>query len=204
MNYKILKTNEKELTISSKAWENANEIKIDNVEWAEFPYCPQTSVKVLKGEDGLFVKFVTDEEELVMDCKETNGDVFKDSCVEFFFKPNPEENDGYFNFEINAAGTLHIGYGTGRSPLRQRLPGIEPSVFKVETEYLAKGFILKLFIPFSFIEERSGKIGEYFMGNFQKCKEKGATAHFVTWSPIKTEAPDFHRPEYFARIDIEK
>ena len=204
MNYKILKTTEKDLTISSKAWENANELKIDNVEWAEYPYCPETTVKVLAGDEGLFVKFVTDEEELYMDCTEVNGDVFKDSCVEFFFKPNPEENDGYFNFEINARGTVHIGYGTGRSPLRVRLPEIDPSIFKVETEYPEKGFILKCFIPYSFIRERAGGIGEYFMGNFQKCKEKGNTPHFVSWSPIKTPKPDFHRPEYFARIDIEK
>ena len=204
MNYKILKTNEKDLTISSKAWDNANEVKIDNVEWTQFPYCPETTVKVLKGDEGLFVKFVTDEEELYMDCKEINGDVYLDSCVEFFFNPNPEETDGYFNFEINAAGTLHIGYGSGRSPLRSRIPDIDPSIFKVETEFPEKGFILKLFIPYSFIEEKAGKIGEYFMGNFQKCREKGETPHFVTWSPIKTQKPDFHRPEYFARIDIEK
>ncbi|MBE7021009.1 MAG: hypothetical protein E7411_06230 [Ruminococcaceae bacterium] len=204
MNYKILKTNEKNIGISSKVWETANEIKIDKVEWKEYPYCPETTVRVLAGDDGIYVRFVTDEQEIIMDCKEVNGDVFKDSCVEFFFKPNPEENDGYFNFEINAAGTPHVGYGSGRSPLRTRLSGIDASIFRVETEFPEKGFILKFFIPYSLIEEKAGKIGEYFMGNFQKCKEKGNTPHFVTWNPIKTENPDFHRPEYFVRIDIEK
>ena len=38
-------------------------------------------------------------------------------------------------------------------------------------------------------------------GNFYKCDEN-ANAPFGSWSPIASDAPDFHRPEYFGKIVI--
>jgi hypothetical protein len=36
------------------------------------------------------------------------GDVWTDSCVEFFFTPGPDLDDGYFNIEANCGGTLEF------------------------------------------------------------------------------------------------
>ena len=43
--------------------------------------------------------------------KETkiNGDVYKDSCVEFFI--SPDQNNTYYNFEFNCIGIPHVGHG---------------------------------------------------------------------------------------------
>jgi hypothetical protein len=30
------------------------------------------------------------------------------------------------------------------------------------------------------------------------------TPHFVTWNPVGTTQPDYHRPEYFGKIEFEK
>ena len=40
-------------------------------------------------------------------------------------------------------------------------------------------------------------------GNFYKCDEN-AGAPFGSWAPITAPKPDFHRPEYFGKIVIEK
>ncbi|MBE7028892.1 MAG: hypothetical protein E7405_01430 [Ruminococcaceae bacterium] len=207
MEYNIRKTNLKDITLNSNEWEKAETIKIDSANWSDFTYCPETFVKVLAGDEGFFVKFKTDEENLIMECDEVNGPVYKDSCVEFFFNPDPVNSDGYFNFEINAKGTILVGYGTGRSPLRSRLPEIDKSIFKIESKIEEKGFLLKLYIPYSFVLERAQgaqKIGDYIMGNFQKCKESGVNPHFVSAFPIISEKPDFHHPECFGKMAIEK
>lgn len=203
MIYEINKTELKEITMDSKEWEKAQAGKIDHIEWPEYSYCPDTEFRVLKNDEGLFVKFETDEDDLICDTKNINGDVYKDSCVEFFFCPDPD-NENYFNFEINAIGTPLIGFGSGRAPARVRLEGLDISVFKIESEMKEKGFRIKYFIPFSFLLKYVDKIGDFFYGNFQKCKEKGSNPHFVTYYPIKTPKPDFHRPEFFDKISVIK
>ena len=198
--YTIKRTDAKELRINSKEWMDANIAKIDTLNWKDWSYCPDTEFKVMVNDKGLYVHFETDEEELIYDCKNLNEDVYKDSCVEFFFKPDPE-NENYFNFEVNAIGTPIIGLGASRKRIRLDIKDI--SIFNFEYEIKEKGFILNFFIPFSFLLQYVDKIGDYFLGNFQKCKEKGNNPHFVTYYPIKTENPDFHRPEYFDKILIE-
>lgn len=203
MYYKILKTSEKKIGIDSPEWEKAEVARVTLKNWNEDMYCPYTEARVLTNDEGLFVKFETDETELIYDYKNLNEDVFKDSCVEFFFKPDPE-NPNYFNFEINAIGTPLIGFGTGRSPLRVRLDIPDISIFEIETEFKEQGFILKYFIPYSFLLSYVDKIGDYFLGNFQKCKEKGDNPHYITYYPINTPKPNFHYPESFDKILIEK
>ena len=39
-------------------------------------------------------------------------------------------------------------------------------------------------------------------GNFYKCGGHGPLEHYLSWSPIATERPDFHRPEFFAPFQV--
>ena len=38
--------------------------------------------------------------------------------------------------------------------------------------------------------------------NFYKCGDKTLQPHFLSWSPIHSEKPDFHRPEDFGIINF--
>lgn len=40
-------------------------------------------------------------------------------------------------------------------------------------------------------------------GNFYKCADLTASPHFLSWAPIDTPQPDFHRPEFFRPITLE-
>ena len=40
-------------------------------------------------------------------------------------------------------------------------------------------------------------------GNFYKCGDALSTPHYITWAPISTPSPDYHRAEFFAEIDCE-
>lgn len=41
-------------------------------------------------------------------------------------------------------------------------------------------------------------------GNFYKGADGSATPHYVSWNPIQTANPDFHCPEYFGTLVLEK
>ncbi len=38
--------------------------------------------------------------------------------------------------------------------------------------------------------------------NLYKCGDNLSHPHFLSWRPIQTDKPDFHRPEYFERVTL--
>ena len=38
--------------------------------------------------------------------------------------------------------------------------------------------------------------------NFYKCGDNTTKKHYLTWNPVKTKNPDFHRPEYFGLLNF--
>ena len=41
---------------------------------------------------------------------------------------------------------------------------------------------------------------EKLLGNFYKCGDATLLPHYLSWSQIDTEQPDFHRPEFFGEL----
>ena len=39
--------------------------------------------------------------------------------------------------------------------------------------------------------------------NLYKCGDNLSHPHFLSWRPIATEKPDFHRPEFFERVKFQ-
>ena len=39
--------------------------------------------------------------------------------------------------------------------------------------------------------------------NFYKCGDETQKPHYLSWNPVKTSKPDFHRPEYFGKLIFE-
>ena len=38
--------------------------------------------------------------------------------------------------------------------------------------------------------------------NFYKCASATSLPHYLSWAPISTPDPDFHRPEFFAPVTL--
>ncbi len=57
-----------------------------------------------------------------------------------------------------------------------------------------------LVIPFEVIGVDPDSLPEKLLGNFYKCGDLTAHPHYVTWSPVGTPGPDFHRPEFFGEL----
>lgn len=198
-----------------KIWDNVESIKIENFPWDETGYKPKTEVKLCYNNSNLFIKFKSCENQVRIEAKEFCEPSWFDSCVEFFFLPEPENDNRYFNFEINARGTLLLELDNN-PPKRNTLDFINPNCFKIKTDINDdnyrefdnfKPWNIEYRIPLKFIKSffsnfdfTSGKI---IRANFYKCGDKTLVPHFGTWANINSPKPDFHRPEYFKEIIFE-
>ncbi len=184
--------------------------RLECLNWAEeYPYKPEVLFRIFHNDEYLFLEYHV-REKCTAALEMTDGnDVYKDSCVEFFVQP--ECGDGhYYNFEWNAVGTLCMSRRTGRfDPLHAPKEALESvytaSTFDREPFEEIKGdnrWILRVAIPCRalFGGEVSTWRGARLRGNFYKCGDALSTPHFVTWAPISTPSPDYHRPEFFQPI----
>lgn len=181
---------------------------IDTLNWPEkYPYCPDVKFRIAWCPEGLVVHYKVSEQSVRATYGEDDGDVWTDSCVECFIR-NADE-DFYYNIECNCIGTLLIGsrIETNRSrlPLEitskvKRWASLGREVFGERVE--ATAWEVALVIPVSVFEghpinlEEGGKL----RANFYKCGDDLPVPHFVSWNPITTEKPNFHRPECFGEL----
>jgi len=211
----LLKAITKETTI-----ENINEFietskvdytMIENVNWPdEFSEKPNVGFKLFQTEEGIVLKFNVTEEFSRAIYTTDNDKVYTDSCVELFIDPSGDGS--YYNFEINAIGTLLLGFGKDRHNRQQATEEISGLVKRVsslgrrpfETTKLEKPWQLTVYIPFTAFWHHSitSLKGKTIKGNLQKCGDNLPTPHYTTWNPIKTAHPDYHQPAYFGVLQF--
>ncbi len=189
-----------EMEILDKRWADVPALRINEVWENYYPSPYHTEARVVHSRDGITVKFTTDEWPLRADRTTKNSMICEDSCLEFFITPN-EEEEQFINFEINPFGVAHVGIGKDRHertlldfddyPLRRE------SFIRAEKEWS-----LLLFVPYSFLDAHFSSRGKTMKANFYKCGDFTVKKHFSVWNPIEVEIPDYHRPEFFGRLDL--
>jgi len=178
---------------------------IDEVSWKNFPYRPEVKFDIRYNRREIFLKYRVTEEYFKAEKTHCNDRVWEDSCVEFFIEPAA---DGiYYNMEFNAIGTCYLGAGRSRED-RKPLPESIISELRIfsssgnEPVYEREGRIsweLTVAIPLEVFCYHKIKTleGREVRANFYKCGDKLKVPHYLSWNPVKTPSPDFHRPEYF-------
>ena len=170
-------------------------------------YEPRTTAAVIwiPGE-GLRARMRCWETDPKAEEKTEDGDVYKDSCMEFFLNCAPEKGEYYLNLEGNAAGTLHCKYGRDRyerKALSEIGVGLRPEAV---SRILPDRWEIDYFIPIGLIRAVFGKSvfapGDRLTGNFYKCGDETALPHFGMWSPVRAEKLDFHLPAFFGDLVI--
>ena len=199
MRYKLVSLDVNDPNITSSLWSKAEEGSIGANRWTDFQAAPTTTFKMLCGPDGITVLMHTEERGLRMECREQNGDVYQDSCMEFFIKPDNHDVN-YLNFEFNPIGVLHLGLGSGRHG--RRLIDVDRAIFDIVSVANEGDWTLKFFIPFSFLLEHFEKISRVFRANLYKCGEMTDHSHFAAWSEVEVASPDFHVPDFFGFVEM--
>jgi hypothetical protein len=181
---------------------------VDKVNWpSDYSYCPETSFRIARSNDALFLKFSVIEKNIRALYLKDQDPVWEDSCVEFFCKK--ANSDTYMNFEFNCIGTCVATTRKGRD--RDVIPFSEEQMRKIdrcsslerepferlegETKW---GITVK--IPFEILGLTHDSLPDFLLGNFYKCGNETPSPHYVSWNPIPTKSPDFHCPEYFGKL----
>lgn len=187
----------------------------------QFPYFPQMEVRLAHTGTHLLVDYRVTETSVRAMAPHDNGNVWEDSCCELFIafitgsQANAEtgNNTFYYNIECNAAGTLLMGYGQGRT---HRLRA-DQSILNMVGRWSSMGsapfdnldgertWCLCLDIPAcAFFRDNIRSLnGLHASGNIYKCGDKLPRPHFLSLYPINTPKPDFHRPDCFGTIVFE-
>ncbi len=183
------------------------EADIKEFGWRKNDYMPETMFRLCWNHSGLAVEAVSYETRLRQEAETDGKDVWHDSCMEFFFGPVEAEHR-YINLEVNPKGTIVMGFGggkTGRIRLEETCkPRLALSTQIREKEGL---WLVRYMISFELLGElfELPPNEEYFrelQANFYKCGEMTEFPHYGMWSRVESEAPDFHRPEFFGRLKL--
>lgn len=132
---------------------------------------------------------------------EPDSAVWEDSCLEFFFSADGRT---YINLEANAKGALRASIGPDRHE-RRLLRTLDVPLPRVQTEVSDSGWRLTLEIPAALFERLLGvslRPGLCLRANFYSCGDLTPAPHYAAWSEVQTEAPDFHRPEFFGTLKL--
>lgn len=178
--------------------------------WREYPYKPACAFAIAHADDCIFLKYKVIEKHLRAVHGRSNEDVYKDSCVEFFF--SPDGNDHYYNLEFNCIGTCKAAYGPSDRQKRRDLSDalidrIQRASWMRRGNAVANGLVnweLSMLIPVEVFEHHShlSLKGLKATANFYKCGDELPEPHFIAWNGIKTPKPDYHRPDFFGKIDF--
>lgn len=184
-------------------------------DWAQIPSvamvdtgwcspCP-VAAKAQLCHDGknLYVRLEAEESDIRATLSGPLDPVCTDSCLEFFFAPMPEDSR-YFNFEYNPLGTIYLGFGAERAT-RVRQIVSQPDLFHARPFHTEKGWGITYVIPASFISLYMPNFSftGIAAGNFYKCGDKTSVPHYLAWSPLHCDTPDYHCREDFGTLIFE-
>ncbi|MBQ3124237.1 MAG: carbohydrate-binding family 9-like protein [Clostridia bacterium] len=199
MRYKAGKTDVINPDIHSAEWEKAEWAELTDTGWVKVDTPINTKFKLLRGPEGISVMMHTDEKNLRAEVTEENGMVCKDSCMEFFFKPDPW-NLKYINFEINPKGVAHIGLGEDRYD--RQLIDEDRATFSIESIPNDGDWTLKYYIPDEFLHKYFETINYVCRANVYKCADATDHKHYTVWAPVEVARPDYHVPDFFGFIEL--
>ena len=181
---------------------------IFNNNWAgEYPYAPSAKFWAVHNDATLFLKFQVKEDDIKAEVDKDGGEVWKDSCVEFFIS---FDDTGYYNFEFSCIGKKLLGFRQSRDLATHAPTEILDKIKSLSTlpnECFAERlgdveWELTVAIPKEafFAHSFNTLEGLFVMANVYKCGDGLSKPHYLSWSPIKTDKPNFHQPQYFGRM----
>jgi hypothetical protein len=194
-------------------WKDVKALEITNMMGDKPLFTPSVQAKMMYDDANLYVIFNVNDRYVRCMVTDINGPVYEEPAVEFFFTPDPDYPDRYFNLEINCGGTPLMHFNDyaikGNRPLDiDDIKQIEiahslPRIVDPEITEPVK-WTLEYRIPLSMLKKYSKVVqpepGVEWNANFYKIAEKGTNIHFLTWSVVDNPVPDFHLPHFFGTI----
>lgn len=184
-------------------WDKIPRISLTQAVWSPNP-APEVSVQgTYAVDDALYFRIESSRYPARAVNTERDSSVWEDDCLECFVS---FDGNQYVNLEANANGALRAGIGTDRKN-RKLIDSLDfrekPTVQSMREK---DSWYVIFRIPDAFIKEAfavSLHSGMRFTGNFYCCGDKTDNPYYACWNEILTDAPDYHRPEYFGQLELE-
>jgi hypothetical protein len=196
-------------------WNQASPLDISLYMGDKPDHYPKTQAKLLYDDYCIYVMFRV-EDQYVRALASHQGPVCLDSCVEFFFTPGTDTSKGYFNIEMNCAGTMLFHHQVlprkdariiSEQDCKQmqvwtQLPRIvDPEISAPLTWIVA--YSLPISILHNYAQVTNPAPGVVWRANFYKCGDNTSHPHWLTWVKVNRPVPDFHVPESFGELVFE-
>ena len=219
MSYKIKNVDKDfEITLnwSDENWNHANSLKLENFMGSKPVHFPNVYIKLLYSTKYLYVLYKVEDKYVKSKKRNYQGDVFEDSCVEFFFSPSSDTGEGYFNLETNCGGVqlFHLNSADRSTKklisyedykyisVEHSLPKVnEPEIQDSLTWYV--GYKIPFKLISKYLAYHKPESGSIWKANFYKCADKTSHPHWLTWNKVENLKPNFHLPQYFGTLDFE-
>lgn len=189
-------------------WKSIPELDVDEENWG----CPNPGVEVkfqiIWNESGITYHAVAKEKHVLARYDKPNSDVWRDSCLEFFFQP--DENDPrYFNMECNPNGAIYCGIGTNMPDRIRIIAQEERRYFNIITNSTADGWELFVTIPVEFIRQcfPDYELRPHMViyANCLKCGDDTPDPHYLSWNPYPImEEYTFHDRRGFGMLILDE
>lgn len=189
----------------------AQPLKTNN--WSsQYPYSPEVYFKIAHNGTHLFLKYGVKEKEILAAAKGNNSAVWTDSCVEFFI--SFDDSGYYYNLEQSCIGQVLLGYRKKKNECVhaadivinsiERYPSLGYDNFDLRSGDFEWSLLSIIPVEVFWMTKLSTFDGLTAKANFYKCGDNLKTPHFLSWSPIETDAPNFHTPDFFKEIGFNK
>ena len=186
-------------------WKRTPQMDIDNAQWLDAGGIA-AHAQLCYDDEALYVHMWAEESDVLATYRKSDPvpDTYQDSCLEFFLAP-VEGDERYVNFEFNANAAVRTEIGAERTERVALVPSGDTYSAKAKTT--DEGWDLKFKLPYSFLRtlypDFEAQSGVQMHGNFYKCGDNTAQKHYLTWSRVGSDTPDFHRPDSFGDLVFE-
>ena len=185
-------------------WNSIPQADINNVQWTD-DFGITAHAQLCYNHDTLFVHMWAEEQDIRAEYQKDDptAKCFEDSCLEFFFKPLDDER--YMNFEVNPNCAVASEIGTQKTGRVALLP--RDDVYNAQSSRTSDGWDLTYELPLEYLRffypDLQLQSGTQLRANFYKCGNLTTHKHYLSWSPINTDTPNFHVPENFGTLVFE-
>ncbi len=177
---------------------------VDKYPW-NCGFQPCTYAQMAWNEDGLFIYMRAYETDPRMTEEADNGDIYMDSCLEFFVNPCP---DAVFfcNFEVNPKGFMYLASGPENLDDRTLEDRSAFDNFDLTASVQAEYWDVCYRVPTAYFRKFNPNFSldaeKILQANFYKCGDGTPIPHYGCWSPITSgeETPNFYHVCDFGEI----
>lgn len=177
---------------------------------------PKTEFKLSYNTTSLLLRFDVSDNFIIANSRNHFDSVWEDSCVEFFFTPSENIENGYFNFEINCCGKLYAHFQKSKRNGVERIDLSDIGKMNIKSHFVGTitqeiatptNWFIEFEIPFEVLKKYTEVImpqkGAKWRANFYKCADSSSHPHWITWNKINFPQPNFHLPEFFGTLNFE-